>query len=108
MVPALSPNKLRFRGARARASLRDRASYRVKRVDPKGSEVRTADVSCSLGSTIEPDRHAWLEAGWIPQIEAQAQRIAVVIANRTLGLPSREGAERAKLGDQGWRLLRRT
>src|SRR4029453_10785100 len=59
-------------------------------------------------STIERDRHTRLEAGWITwQIEAQAQCIAVVTANRTLGLPGRERTQRAQLGDQGWRLLRR-
>src|SRR5262245_8627290 len=63
---------------------------------------------CILRSRIEPHRHAGLEAGRItPQIEAQAQRIAVVIANRTLGLPGRESAERTQFGDQGWRLIRR-
>ena len=62
---------------------------------------------CSRCSTIEPDRHAWLEAGRITlQIEAQAQSIAVVTANRTLGLPCRERAQRAHLGDQSGRLLR--
>src|SRR5262245_63554628 len=56
----------------------------------------------------DPDRNAWFEAGRITlQIEAQAERIAIVIANGTLGLPSRERAQRAQLGDQSWRLLRR-
>src|SRR4029434_3448186 len=59
-------------------------------------------------SRIEPDRHAWLESGWITlQIEAQAQCIAVMIANSALGLPGRERAQRAQLGDQSWRFLRR-
>jgi hypothetical protein len=53
-----------------------------------------------LRSRIEPDRHARLEAGRITlQIETQAQGIAVVIANRTFGLPGRERAQRAQLGD---------
>jgi hypothetical protein len=39
----------------------------------------------------EPHRHPWLEAFCIAlRIEAQAQRGAVVIADGTLGLPSRE------------------
>ena len=70
--------------------------------------IGICSVSCSLRSRIEPDRHAGLEAGRITlQVEAQAQGIAVVIANRALGLPSRERAQRAQLGDQSWRLLRR-
>src|SRR5215510_9462865 len=51
-------------------------------------------------SAIEPDRHAGLELRRIAlRIEAQAKRIAIVIADRTLGLPRCEGSERSKLGD---------
>src|SRR5262249_298388 len=72
------------------------------------SAIVIRSLSCNLRSSIEPDRHAWFEAVRMPlQIEAQAQRIAIVIANGTLGLPSRERAERAQLGDQSWRLLHR-
>src|SRR5215510_512278 len=73
------------------------------------SAIVIRSLSCNLRSRIEPDRHAWLEAGRITlQIEAQAQRIAVVIANRTLGLPGRERPQRPQLCDQSWRLLRPT
>ena len=39
------------------------------------------------------------------RIEAQAQRIAIVIADRALGLPGRERPERQQLGDDGRRRL---
>src|SRR5262245_12106799 len=53
-------------------------------------------------SAIEPDRHTGLEPGRIAlRIEAQAQRIAIVIADRALRLPGRERPNRPKLGDSG-------
>jgi hypothetical protein len=36
-------------------------------------------------------------------MEAQAQRVAIVIADRSLGLSSRERAERQQLGDDSRR-----
>jgi hypothetical protein len=40
---------------------------------------------------LEPDRHARLESHRITfRIEAQAERAAIVIADRALGLPRRE------------------
>ena len=41
------------------------------------------------------------------RIEAQAQRVAIVIADRALGLPGRERPERPQLGDDGRRRLAR-
>jgi len=37
------------------------------------------------------------------RVEPQAQRVAVVVADRALGLPGGEGAERRELGDEGRR-----
>ena len=52
-------------------------------------------------SAIEPHRHPGLEGGGIAErIEAQAQRVAVVIADGALGLPGRERPERHQLGDE--------
>src|SRR5262245_17022847 len=57
-------------------------------------------------SAMEPNRHAGLEAARITlRIEPQAQRIAVVIADRALGLPGRERSERHELGDNRGRQL---
>src|SRR5262249_52225955 len=65
------------------------------------------DRDLLLNSRIEPDRHARFEASRIVlQIEAQTQSVAVVTANRTLGLPGRECPQRAQLGDQSRRFLR--
>ena len=48
-------------------------------------------------SAIEPNRHSGLEAARITlRIEPQAQRIAVVIADRAFGLPGRERSERRR------------
>src|SRR5262252_3788051 len=53
-------------------------------------------------SAIEPDRHTGLEPGRITlRIEAQAHRIAIVIADRALRLPGRERPDWPKLGDSG-------
>jgi len=55
---------------------------------------------------MDPDSHPRLEADRIGlRIESQAQCVAIVIANRALGLPSRERSERHELGDEcrGWR-----
>ena len=47
-------------------------------------------------SAIEPHRRAELEGGRIAlRIEAQAQRVEIVIADRTFGLPGRERARAA-------------
>jgi hypothetical protein len=64
----------------------------------------TAHGSCRCGhshSAIEPDGHAGLESGRIALwIEAQAQRIAVVVADCALGLPSGKGPQRQELSDE--------
>ena len=53
-----------------------------------------------LRSAIEPHRHAWLEAARVAfRIKAQAKRVAIVIADCTLGLPGRKLSKRYKLGD---------
>jgi Protein of unknown function (DUF433) len=46
--------------------------------------------------TLDPDAHAGLEAcRFFLRVEAQAQRVAVMIANDPLGLPGGEHSERA-------------
>src|SRR5262245_57368907 len=67
--------------------------------------VKNGRLRC-LRSRLEPDRHTRLKTDRILQIQAQAQRIAVVTANRTFGLPGRECAQRAQLSDQSRRFLR--
>src|SRR5262245_53285235 len=60
-------------------------------------------------STRNPDRHARLDVARIAsRIEAQPQRIAIVIADRALGLPGREGTEWPHFGDDGRYRLART
>src|SRR5215831_20100703 len=52
--------------------------------------------------TMDPDCHPRLEADRIGlRIESQAQCVAIVSANRALGLPSRERSERHELGNNG-------
>src|SRR5262249_61961402 len=67
--------------------------------------IETRSLSCGLiGSWIEPDQHARIEAAWIAlPIEAQAQRVAVEIANPALGLPGRGRGHRTQLRAPGWR-----
>src|SRR5882724_6321196 len=61
--------------------------------------IITTPSSASF-STSNPDRHAGLKPARIAlRIETQPERIAIVIADRALGLPGREGAERPQLGD---------
>jgi len=51
---------------------------------------------------LEPDRHTRFEACRITfRVEAYAQRAAVMIADRTFGLPGRKRAKRRELGDCG-------
>jgi hypothetical protein len=65
------------------------------------------DKISSRKSRIDPDRHARLESCRVTlQVEAQAQSIAVVTANRALGLPGCERAQRAHFGDQSECFLR--
>src|SRR5262250_2009748 len=55
----------------------------------------------SARSTIEPHCHARLKFARIAlRIEAQAHRIAVVVADRALRLPGCEGPERQDLRDE--------
>ena len=80
------------RADRLRPKTEHRTSLRTLLI---GNNREIFSIPCNFRSRIEPDRHAWFEAGRITsQIEAQAQRIAIVIANGTLGLPSRERAQR--------------
>jgi hypothetical protein len=54
-------------------------------------------------STSNPNHHAGLKSTRIAlRIETQPKRVAIVIADRALGLPGREGAERPELSDNGW------
>src|SRR6266511_5863754 len=55
----------------------------------------------TIRSACKPNGHPGLEFGHIGLgIETQAQRIAVVITDRTLGLPSRKWPQRQELGDE--------
>src|ERR1700746_599733 len=52
---------------------------------------------------LDPDRHARLEACRLSlRVEAQAQGIAVMIADHPLGLPGGEDPERLQFGDDGF------
>ena len=68
---------------------------------PRGLQL-TRPRRTTWRSAIEPDGHARLESSrstlWV---EAQAQRVAIVIADCALGLPGREGAKRPQLGNDG-------
>src|SRR5215471_7378873 len=53
---------------------------------------------------IEPDRHAGFKPGGIAlRVEPQAQRVAIMVADRTLRLPSGERSKRHELGDDSRR-----
>jgi hypothetical protein len=53
----------------------------------------------TVGSACEPDGHPGFEFGRITfGIEAQAQRVAVVIADSALGLPGGKDPERPQFG----------
>src|SRR5262245_33397811 len=53
---------------------------------------------------IEPDRHAGFEPDDIAlRVEPQAQRVAIMVADRTLRLPSGERSKRHELGDDSRR-----
>src|SRR5262249_9752821 len=68
----------------------------------RDSAAMNVPFALAFRSTLEPNRHAGLQSRPIAvRIETQAQRIAIVIANRTLGLPGRKRAKRHKLGDRG-------
>jgi hypothetical protein len=55
----------------------------------------------TIRSACEPDGHPGLKFGHIALgIEAQAQRIAVVITDRALGLPSRKWPQPQELRDE--------
>src|SRR3954467_11711187 len=52
---------------------------------------------------LDPNSHAGLKACQFPlRGEAQAKRVAVVIANDPLGLPGGERSERSQFGDDGF------
>jgi hypothetical protein len=68
------------------------------------SPIQPDGLASALGGSLalEPDRHTGLEARRIAyRIEAHAERVAVMIADSTLGLPSRKRAKRRKLGNYG-------
>src|SRR4029077_5773022 len=57
-------------------------------------------IGSTSPSSRYPDRHAGFDPARIAlRIEAQPERVAIVIADRALGLPGRESAERSQLGD---------
>jgi len=65
-----------------RARQRDGAEHQT------GSTFLASPLSSLSFSTSDPDRYAWLEAIRIAlRIETQPQRIAIMIADSTLGLP---------------------
>src|SRR5215813_3716295 len=71
---------------------------------PQSNEARSLTKIASVAvprSTVEPHCHTGLEGGRIAlRIEAQAHRIAVVITDRALGLPSCKRPKRQELGDE--------
>jgi len=88
----------------------DRHARRVKTDSSPSGATRSspavtrgrADPSRSVSSALEPDRHPGFEPIWIAtKIETQTEGIAIVIADRAFGLPSRERAQRNKLGNDG-------
>src|SRR5260370_10232469 len=57
----------------------------------------------SASLMLDPNGHARLEAcGLALRVEAQAQRIAVMIANNPLGLPGSKDPERPQFGDDAF------
>src|SRR4051812_4955436 len=57
----------------------------------------------ALPLVLDPDSHARLKAcRFSLRIEAQAKRVAVVIANDPLGLPGGERSDRSQFGDAGF------
>lgn len=57
---------------------------------------------------FDPDRHAQLERRHVSlRVEAQAQCIAVMVADHPFGLPSGEGPERPQFGDDCFDRVRR-
>src|SRR5260370_36385718 len=72
---------------------------------PRSNEgtVAHGDRDCGRArSTLEPYCHAGLEVGRIAlRIEAQPQRVAIMITDRALGLPGCKWAQRQELGDEG-------
>src|SRR5215467_15924796 len=74
----------------------DRAAYQIKGCDASATLNRTVH---GRRSATEPDRHAGFEpAGIALRVDAQAQRVAIVGADRTLRLPSGERSKRHELG----------
>src|ERR1700686_687979 len=66
-----------------------------------GRRNATARESPSL--VLDPNSHARIEAcGLSLRVEAQAQRIAVMIANNPLGLPGGKDPERPQFGDDAF------
>src|SRR5262249_28439556 len=82
-----------MRTAAGSMALRTRADIRAL--------LRTVPLWPTLSAT-DPDRHARLKPGCVDRrIEAQAQRISIMIPDRALGLPSCERPERHQLGNDG-------
>jgi hypothetical protein len=68
----------------------------TRRRDEQGHlALPISSSQCRTSSTSDEDRHAGLESACIvSHVKTQARRVAIVIADRTLGLPGREVAER--------------
>src|SRR5712671_6050174 len=65
------------------------------------TDFRGMSRQCS-SLVLDPNRHTRLEACRLSlRVEAQAKRVAVMIANHPLGLPGGERSERPQFGDDG-------
>ncbi|GCC44034.1 hypothetical protein chiPu_0028186, partial [Chiloscyllium punctatum] len=103
---AKSPSLVRHRGdaATAEPNRADAAIFLSQSSDSPMTvgQARADNGPASRVSAFDPDAHAGFEtfcgAGGV---EAQPQRVAVVIADHALGLPGGEHAERPQLGDEG-------
>src|ERR1700676_1543909 len=66
------------------------------------TDFRVMSRQCLL-LMLDPNSHAGLEACRLSRrIEAQAKRIAVMIANHPLGLPGGKDSERPQFSDDGF------
>jgi hypothetical protein len=89
------------RARRSRASLLLQAGC-ARRISGGSYEAALPISRLIIDSAVKPHGHSWLKFRHIAlRIEAQAQRIAIVIADRALGLPGRERPERQELSDDG-------
>src|ERR1700736_5205104 len=72
-----------------------------KRLSSKHS--KSFAESCEPLLVLDPDGHARLKARRLSRrVEAQAERVAVMIANDPFGLPGGERSERPQFGDAGF------